>query len=377
MTAMITRREFAKSLGGAAALVTLSPVFSWASGEAKVSVAAAKLYRDSFVFDSNALAWIGSLLIKPNQEDVTKVVGDSGITAVKSTLGGATGNFEDAVNDIAAADQLMEKRPDVFLQVRTHGDFERARKERKLGVIYSFESPNMLEDKIDRIETFRQLGVRVMQLNYNRRTPFGVGCLDGETDGLTELGRKAIAKMNEIGVALDLSHSNTQTTADGIAASTKPPLITHAGCRAVYMHPRNKEDRELKALANKGGVVGIYMLPYITASPKQPMLDDYLQHLEHALKICGEDHVGVGSDVPFFRIGESDLEEMKKANEKRKADGIAAPGEDRPSYIPDLNTPRKMELIADALLKRGHKTDVVEKVMGLNFKRAFGEIWTT
>jgi membrane dipeptidase len=377
MTAMITRREFAKSLGGAAALVTLSPVFSWASGEAKVSVAAAKLYRDSFVFDSNALAWIGSLLIKPNQEDVTKVVGDSGITAVKSTLGGATGNFEDAVNDIAAADQLMEKRPDVFLQVRTHGDFERARKERKLGVIYSFESPNMLEDKIDRIETFRQLGVRVMQLNYNRRTPFGVGCLDGETDGLTELGRKAIAKMNEIGVALDLSHSNTQTTADGIAASTKPPLITHAGCRAVYMHPRNKEDRELKALANKGGVVGIYMLPYITASPKQPMLDDYMQHLEHALKICGEDHVGVGSDVPFFRIGESDLEEMKKANEKRKADGIAAPGEDRPSYIPDLNTPRKMELIADALLKRGHKTDVVEKVMGLNFKRAFGEIWTT
>ena len=377
MTTMITRREFTKSLGGAAALVTLSPVLGWASDEAKVSAAAAKIYRDSFVLDGNALAWIGSLLTKPNQEDVAKVVRDSGVTAVKSTLGGATGNFEDAVNDIAAADQLMEKRTDLFLQVRTHGDFERARKEQKLGVIYSFESANMLEDKIDRIETFRQLGVRVMQLNYNRRTPFGVGCLDGETDGLTELGRKAIAKMNEVGVALDLSHSNTQTTADGIAASTKPPLITHAGCRAVFMHPRNKEDRELKALADRGGVIGIYMLPYITASPKQPMLGDYMQHLEHALKICGEDHVGVGSDVPFFRVDDSDLEEMKKATEKRKADGIAAPGEDRPTYIPDLNTPRKMEFIADALLKRGHKTGVVEKVMGLNFKRVFGEIWTT
>ena len=377
MTTMITRREFTKSLGGAAALVTLSPVLGWASDEAKVSAAAAKIYRDSFVLDGNALAWIGSLLTKPNQEDVAKVVRDSGVTAVKSTLGGATGNFEDAVNDIAAADQLMEKRTDLFLQVRTHGDFERARKEQKLGVIYSFESANMLEDKIDRIETFRQLGVRVMQLNYNRRTPFGVGCLDGETDGLTELGRKAIAKMNEVGVALDLSHSNTQTTADGIVASTKPPLITHAGCRAVFMHPRNKEDRELKALADRGGVIGMYMLPYITASPKQPMLGDYMQHLEHALKICGEDHVGVGSDVPFFRVDDSDLEEMKKATEKRKADGIAAPGEDRPTYIPDLNTPRKMEFIADALLKRGHKTGVVEKVMGLNFKRVFGEIWTT
>jgi membrane dipeptidase len=215
-----------------------------------------------------------------------------------------------------------------------------------------------------------------MQLTYNRRTPFGAGCLDGETDGLTDLGRKAIAKMNELGVALDLSHSNTRTTADGIAASTKPPIITHAGCRAVYMHPRNKEDRELKALADRGGVVGIYMLPYLTASPKQPMLDDYLQHLEHALKVCGEEHVGIGSDVPFFHVDDADLAEMKQAAEKRKADGIAAPGEDRPTYIPDLNTPRKMELIADALLKRGHKTAVVEKILGANFRRVFGEIWT-
>ena len=373
---MITRREFTKTIGGAAALVTFSPALAWAADEPKVSAEAAKLYRDSFIVDANALAWIGNLLGRPNQDDLTKAIRESGVTALKSTLGGATGDFETAVTDIAAAEQLMEKRADLFLRVRTHADLDRARKEQKLGVIYSFESAAMLEDKIERIELFRQFGVRVMQLTYNRRTPFGVGCLDGEDEGLTELGRKAIAKMNELGVALDLSHSNTKTTAEGIAASKKPPLITHAGCRAVYMHPRNKEDRELKALADKGGVIGIYMLPYITASPKQPMLDDYMKHLEHALKICGEDHVGVGSDVPFFPVDQSDLEEMKKATEKRKADGIAAPGEDRPTYIPDLNTPRKMEFVADALLKRGHKSAVVEKVLGANFKRVFGEIWT-
>ncbi len=374
---MITRRQFTKLLGGTATLVALRPVLGGAADQPKVSAAAAKLYRDSFVFDCNALASIGDLLDDSDQGHVTKVIRESGVTALKSGLGGRLGGtFEEAVADIAAAEQLMEKRADLFLNIRTHGDFERARKERKLGVIYSFEDVEMLEGKIERIELFRQLGVRVMQLNYNRRTLFGVGCLDGETDGLTELGRKAVAKMNEIGVALDLSHSNTQTTADGIAASTKPVLITHAGCRAVYMHPRNKEDRELKALADKGGVIGIYMLPYLTASPKQPMLADYMQHLEHALKICGEDHVGIGSDVNFFPVGESDLEEMKKVAEKRKADGIGAPGEDRPTYIPDLNTPRKMELIADALLKRGYKSGVVEKVIGLNFKRVFGEIWT-
>jgi membrane dipeptidase len=376
MTIMVTRREFSKSLGGAVALAALSPVLGWSVDAPKISAEASKLYRDSFVLDGNTLASLGRLPTRAKRDQITKAIRESGVIAVKATLGGATGDFAEAVADISMTDQLIEKRPDLFLQIRTAADFDRARTEKKLGVIYSFESAAMLEDKVDRVEVFRGLGVRVMQLTYNRRTPLGVGCLDGETDGLTDLGRQAIAKMNELGVALDLSHSNTQTTAEGIAASTKPPLITHAGCRAVYMHPRNKEDRELKALADKGGVVGIYMLPYLTASPKQPMRDDYLQHLEHALKICGEDHVGVGSDVPFAEVDDSELADMKKASEKRKADGIAAPGEDRPPYIPDLNTPRKMELIADALLKRGHKAAAVEKILGANFRRVFGEIWT-
>jgi membrane dipeptidase len=376
MKAMITRREFTRRLGGVAALATLSPALTWAVDEPKVSPEAAKLYRESFILDCNALASIGQLLSQVHYDEIAAGIRGSGVTAIKATLGGAIGDFAMTVADIAAADLLIEKKSDLFLQIRTAADFDRARNEKKFGVIYSFESANMLEDKIERVETFRGLGVRVMQLTYNRRTPLGVGCLDGETDGLTDLGRQAIAKMNQLGVALDLSHSNTKTTADGIAASTKPPLITHAGCRAVYSHPRNKEDRELKALADKGGVIGIYMLPYLTASPKQPMLDDYLQHLEHALKVCGEDHVGVGSDVPFFDVDDHDLAEMKQAAEKRKADGIAAPGEDRPTYIPDLNTTRKMELIADALLKRGHKTTAVEKILGANFRRVFGEIWS-
>src|SRR2546423_2992627 len=376
MNPMITRREFTKTLSGAAALLTLNPIIGWAVDADRVSAEAARIYHDSFILDGNAFAGIGGLLGRSNLDEIAKLIRDSGVNAIKATLGGAIGNFEMAVADIASAQQLMEKRADLFLNVRTLADLDRARKEQKLGVIYSFESPNMLEDKIDRIEMFRGLGVRVMQLTYNRRTPFGAGCLDGDTDGLTDLGRQAIAKMNELGVALDLSHSNTKTTADGIAASTKPAIISHAGCRAIYEHPRNKEDRELKALADKGGVIGIYILPYLTASPKQPILDDYLQHLEHALKVCGEDHVGVGSDVPFFRVSDSDLAEMKQAAERRKADGIAAPGEDRPTYIPDLNTPRKMELIADALLKRGHKPTAVEKILGTNFRRVFGEIWT-
>jgi membrane dipeptidase len=341
-----------------------------------MSKAAEELYRKAFVLDGNALAGIGFPISDDDPVGVTKLIVGSGVNVAKATLGGAQGDFEEAVAAIAGAERLMEKQPEAFFKVLHASDLDRAKKENKLGVIYSFESPNMLEDKIERIDLFRGLGVRVMQLTYNRRTPLGCGCLDGDTDGVTELGRNAIAKMNEIGVALDLSHSNTKTTVDGIAASKKPVLITHAGCRAVYMHPRNKEDRELKAMADKGGVIGIYMLPYLTEPPKQPMLEDFLQHLDHAVKVCGENHVGIGSDIPFLYVGEAELAGMKKAAKERKAAGIAAPGEDRPTYIPDLNTERKMELIADALLKRGYESSAVEKILGGNFKRVFTEIWS-
>src|ERR1043166_3168325 len=181
MNTMITRREFTKSLGGAVAMAALTPVLGWAVDEPKVSAEAAKLYRESFILDGNALASIGQFQWQTQQAELAAGIRESGIMAVKATLGGATGDFAMAVADIASADQLIEKKPDLFLQVRMAADFDRARNEKKLGVIYSFESANMLEDKIDRVEIFRGLGVRVMQLTYNRRTPLGVGCLDGAT----------------------------------------------------------------------------------------------------------------------------------------------------------------------------------------------------
>ncbi|HSL53602.1 MAG TPA: membrane dipeptidase [Pyrinomonadaceae bacterium] len=253
---MITRRQFAKSLGSAVVLSALKPELVWSSEAQQVSAKAAELYRNSFVLDCNTLASIGFQLTGDEQESKLKAVRDSGITALKSTLGGASGTFDQAKEDIAAAEELIEKRPDLFLKVRSYADLERAQKQRKVGVIYSFEAASMLEDKVERIELFHKLGVRVMQLTYNRRSPFGVGCLDGDVQGLTELGREAIAKMNELGVALDLSHANTQTIADGIAASKKPPIVSHSACRSVHMHPRNLEDREMKALAARGGVMG-------------------------------------------------------------------------------------------------------------------------
>lgn len=333
----------------------------------------ADLYRNAFVLDCNALESIGCQF-----EDARrfKALADSGVTALKTTLGGANGTFEEAMADVAAAQALVERHPDCFIKVRGHEDLARAKAEHKLAVIFSFEAASMLEDKPERIELFRRLDVLVMQLSYNHDTPWGHGCLDGEAGGLTGLGREAVARMHELGVALDLSHSNTCTTAEAIALSRKPPLITHAGCRAVFMHPRNKRDEEMKALADRGGVMGIYMLPFLAPEDRQPMLADFMQHMLHALDVCGEDHVGIGTDTAFFTVTEVELKALKQEAEDRRRQGVGAPGENRPPWIPDINTPRKLEFVADALLKHGYSPRVAEKVLGLNFSRAFKAIWT-
>jgi membrane dipeptidase len=101
-----------------------------------------------------------------------------------------------------------------------------------------------------------------------------------------------------------------------------------------------------------------------------------MHHMLHALEVCGEEHVGIGTDVPVFTVPQKDLDAMKKDEAERRKQGVGAPGENRPPYIPDLNTPRKLESVADALLKHGYSSRVADKVLGLNFNRALKDIWT-
>jgi len=370
----MNRREV-MAAGSVAALLASATKFTNAADG--VSPEAASLYANAIVFDANLSPPLQEKL--PFPKSMLDMARQSGVTAMKTTLGGIDGKFEDTVDDISFFQRMIEQYPDVYMQVRRHDDFARAKQEKRVGIILSFEAATMLEDKLDRIELFRGLGVLVMQLSYNKQSPFGTGVLGDPHAGLTELGRKAVAKMNEQGVAIDLSHANETTSFGVLQASARPAIITHAGCAAVYAHPRNKSDALLRAVAQKGGVVGIYDLPYLTPSPKQPTLEDYMAHMTHALSVCGEDHVGVGSDSDMapFDTSPKAMAEFKKEQEHRQKSGLAAPGEDRLPYVIGLNTPRREEIIADALLRRGYPARVAEKVLGLSFVNAFGRIWNS
>jgi membrane dipeptidase len=373
----MNRREFSVRLAGTAAAAALAPLPAAepaAAPAAVVSAHARALYHSALILDCNCSPPEGSLPLP--QADLEAVHG-SGIDVVKYSVGGINDDFPTTIGSIARVQRLIEMYPAYFTQVRVSGDFARAKAEGKLGIILSFESVEMLQGRLESLEVFRNLGVRVMQLSYNRKSPFAAGVMEPDGGGLTALGRQAVTEMNRLGIAIDLSHANPATTSDVLELSGKAPLMTHAGCAAIHAHPRNKTDEQLRALADRGGVVGIFDLPYLTASPRQPTVEDYLMHLEHALKVVGEDHVGIGSDQDILPmdVSEKGMAELNKQLEQRRTAGLAAPEEDRPPYVIGLNTPRRIEVIVDALLKRGYPPGVVEKVAGANFGRAFADIW--
>jgi len=330
------------------------------------------LYRRAIVVDT-----LCSPFVKEPDAAAVAMVRQSGITAVNCTVSDMT--FEGTVSRLAWLDALVEKYPDAFLIIRKHSDIARAKQENKLGIIPGFQYTAFLEEDPERIVMFRDLGVRIMQLTYNVRTAFGDGSLEPGNAGLSNAGVAAVKKMNEIGVAVDLSHTGYRTTSEAIALSSKPVLISHSGCAAVYAHPRSKPDDILKALADRGGYFGVYLMPYLVASPTVPTRQHVLDHLVHAINVCGADHVGIGSDSS---IQATILTAAQKADfdadiARRKKLGIGAPGEDRYPYVPDLDGPDHMQIIATELARRGQPSSVIEKVLGANFVRVSGEIWGT
>ena len=378
----LSRRQFLGGLSGLLAVSgTLVPRRWAAAREGHVTEEQAKeIYRKGISIDCLASPNTVNILWPP-PGPLTQIQLDnvkaSGLTAVNLTVGGSKRTFEETVRKVAFwTDQLDEHASHLTL-IRHHRDFDRAKREGRLGLIFGFQDTTSLGEDLTKLEVFYQLGVRLVQVTYNGWNLMGNGCLEPADAGLSVLGREAIAMMNEMGIAVDLSHCGTRTTADGIEASSKPPLITHSGCREVTPHPRSKEDRELRAMAEKGGVVGIYMVPFLDAGPGAPSEDIMMQHIEHALNVCGAEHVGIGSDLGITPVEETP--EYMKAREvvlaRRRGLGISSQGEERPVYIPTLNHPRRLEGIAVTLAKRGHSASTIEGVIGGNFHRVFGEIW--
>jgi len=334
----------------------------------------------------NALGGLGdpNFPDPPRPELTPRILADaraSGLTAVNWTIGYVAGPqepFQQSVADIGQFDAMIRQHPRDVIKVLTAADIARAKAEKKVGIIYGFQNAAMMGDDPARVDIFADLGVRIIQLTYNLRNQLGDGSIVPEGRGLTEFGRKVVDRLNANRVMVDLSHSGRQICLDAIQASKQPISINHTGCRALTDLPRNKTDEELRGVAEKGGFVGVYFMPFLNLSGHARAVD-VVAHVEHALNVCGEDHVGIGTDGTVTPIDDLDkyADALRKEHEDRKAKGIAAPGEraDTHPFVDDLRGPDQFRKLYRLLAERGHKPARIEKIFGGNFVRYAKTVW--
>ena len=305
----------------------------------------------------------------------------SGLNAVNITLGYVSGGmepFEYTIAEIGLWDALLRAQSGRLLKVDTAADLSRARTEHKIGVIYGFQNAAMVGDNPARVDIFANLGVRVIQLTYNPANALGDGSMAPENRGLTAFGHAVVERLNANRVMVDLSHSGQQICLDAARASKQPISINHTGCRALNDVPRNKTDEELRLVATRGGFVGIYFMPFLNPSG-HAKADDVVAHIDHAVNVCGEDHVGIGTDGTVTAIDDLEAYKAHLAAEiaARRAAGISAKGEapDTYPFVVDLRGVGQFHALADRLQQRGYTSGRIEKILGQNFLRYAQEVW--
>lgn len=341
-------------------------------------------YRDAVIIDG--LGGPGSLTSVPGQpltDAEVKDVRDSGLSAVLTTLGPVGTHpsdtaFRELVRDMLRMERTIERHPDTFARIRTAADILAAKQAQRCGLIYGVQDGIAFETNLELLEDLHQLGLRVVQPTYNRRNLLGDGCMEPANAGLSRTGADAIERLNTLNILIDLSHCGRQTSADAIRLSKQPVAFTHTGCAALVDHPRHRTDEELRAVADKGGVSGVFVMPYLTGG-KQPTAADVIRHLEHMIDVAGEDHVSIGTDgtISPASIDQEYKDAFAADVRRRKEAGIAAPGETEDGYLfaNDLNAPRRFETLGQMLADRGHGATRIEKILGRNLLRVFAEVW--
>lgn len=383
------RREALKRLGFSALALGLAPgVVVAAGGPAPRAAQASPAwppYRSATAIDGaggTGLMWFEDDAAATRVE--LDAIRASGMTAVVLTVA-PSGRFwmDDAAFEKTKATMdrwrsIADRHPQHLLVVRDGADLSRAKREGRLGLICTFQGAEPLGEDIERLPMFRERGLRVLQLTHNRRNLVGDGCMEPGNAGLSNFGREVVARANADKIVVDLAHGSERTMREGIAASRAPALISHTGCRALADLPRNTDDETLRALADRGGVAGIIFWPYLRTDT-QPMAEDVIRHIEHAVQVCGEDHVGIGTDTGIAPIERTPQFEQENREWVAGAveDGVFERGRppDLYTFIPDLNTADRFDTLAALLSKRGHSDARIDKILGGNFARVFGEVW--
>ena len=320
------------------------------------------LYDKSIVID-------GLLIPRGWDENSFAALAQSGYTGFNASL--VSTNLKAALASIAEWTQRIAQNSDKLLLATTAEDFLLAKKEQKVGVMFGFQNATMIENSIDNLDVLYQAGTRWIQLTYNQRNLLGDGCTERTNAGLSDFGIEAVERMNELGIIIDLSHCGKQTTYDALQFSQSGATFNHTMCDALYPnHPRAKTDRQIKAMAERGGIMGIICLGYMIGPDPggETTLETYVDHIDHAVNIAGIDHVGLAADFAIQGL-EADGATRENWYIPRLTRFKPAYQVRWPPWIPELDSPDRYRNVVRVLDKRGYSTGDIEKILGVNWLR--------
>ncbi len=326
---------------------------------------AAKLHNQAIVIDGlQTCQWNRSIF-----EDMRA----GGLTAV-NVSSVIWENFREGIGYVSEWKRFLRENDDLIRPVLTVADIHVAKAENKTGIIIGWQNTSPLEDKLDYVEIFKDLGVGIMQLTYNTQNYSGAGYLEENDSGLTGFGREVLGEMNRVGVLCDLSHVGDRTTADVIARSKAPVCISHVLPRALRDVKRNKPDELLKACAEKGGIIGISLFAPGLAAGNDATVEDYLDAMAYVIDLVGEDHVGIGTDFSQERPrpGPWQLWANRDKGTARTLTEFATVKISKPKGIERIG---EVPNITARMLARGWSETLVLKLLGQNWLRVLDAAW--
>jgi len=299
-----------------------------------------------------------------------------GTTAVAPSLNASDG-IDGAMRSIAQWLARIAAHPEKFIHVTRATDVTIAKSQGRLGIIFHFQDTDPVVDDLNLLAAYARLGVRMVQLTYNRKNRVGDGCEERTDAGLSRFGVRMIQEMNHLGLIVDLSHTGYRTTMDAMDVSSAPPVFSHANCRAVCDSVRNLRDDQIRAVAARGGTIGVVGFPAFVAPVPKPTLEHLIAHIEHIAQLVGTDAIALGLDYFDGMAGVAPTRVAAALYRRLLAEGVwTADGYPPPPwhYPEGLDSPSGLPRLTAALLARGFSVQDVQKIMGGNFLRVFRQV---
>ena len=353
--------------------IFLASTAAAAGCSATITVAASRSqgYVDSLSFLPDDLREIGQAGLRAMICDISRVATVHDAQGIPRY----TRDFDSNLQAINEANTRLANSPFAFVAAKGSDIGTRA----GCATFLQFQSCEPIGTDLSRMAMFHGKGLRIIQLTHHNNNLFAGGAIEPTQCGLTPLGREGLAEMNRVGLIADVSHGSVPTMLEVAKASRRPVILSHGACRAIVDHPRCAPDEVIRAIADTGGTMGVFMMSFWLTRDRVPTMAHLIAQIRHVIRVGGIDSVSIANDFPMS--GEANLVKLNNDNAEgvkgyldwwNAMNSLGVPGfEQNPEHvvIPELNHIDRMRRIARALDRARFNSRQIEKIMGGNVER--------